>query len=152
MNRLVLPGFFMALEKMLNQELAESLQEQTRGILDRVYPGEEKDLNWEVIYADKGPQDLCLDALIAIAPHFENIKRRQEWFLPIVNGAQDGSDEWELTERGFYNLVDSLFARLREALITYEGRQALVDRHGEEALAEAEAALHNMDHDRPGYG
>ncbi len=151
-TRRLLPGFFLALEKMLSQDVAEELQQRARRIVDRVFPGEEMDLNWEVIYADSEAKDLCLDALMAIVPHFDDIKRRQEWFLPLVNGSLDASDDWLLTERGFYNLVDCLFARLRAAFTSYEGRQALVARHGEVACLEVERAFLHMDQSRPGYG
>ncbi len=150
-SRRVLPGFFLALEKMISQDIAEELQEGARGIVNRIYPGEEKDLNWEVIYADAESKDLCLDALMAIAPHFDDIQHRQAWFLPLVNGGLDASDDWQLTERGFYNLVDYLFARLRAALTTYEDRGALVGRHGEDACLEVERAFLHMDQSRPGY-
>lgn len=144
-TRRVLPGIFMALDKMLGPDTMEDFQERARTIVDRIFPGNEKDFDWGVIYADSGARDLSLDALIAMAPYFEDTEKRMEWFLGIVNGALDAADDWRLTERGFYNLTDTMFARLGEALETPEDRKTLELRHGEAVCGEMMDILGKID-------
>ena len=129
-TRRVLPGFFLAIDKMIGPESMEEFQERCRKIVARLSAGDETAFNWELIYADKEGQEVCLDALVTFAPYFEDIDHRRDWLIPMVNNQLDAEDNWELTEGGFDNLVDALFSDLRDRLADSSRRFELETRYG----------------------
>lgn len=103
--RKVLPGFFLAVDKMLGPELMEQFQTRCRAIVERVSPGQENTLDWEVVYALPETKELSAEALAAMAPYFEDVDKRRDWLLPLVNDNLTAEDAWELTPGGFSNLI-----------------------------------------------
>jgi len=153
-TRKVLPGFFMAMDKMLGEEPAEAFQAKTRAIVERLAPGANAEPDWETLYADAEARGLALDALLAMAPYFEDFVKRRDWFLALVNGhltaplAGDPDPDWELSPRGFERLTDALFADLRAALADTNVRAQLIKRHDGVTVFEAGRALERMDRAR----
>jgi len=130
-TRKVLPGFFMALDRMLPPERLAEFQERCRKVLARI-GGDENVLDWRALYADADANVLLIDALAALAPHFEAYEKRRNWFLPLVNDnlQKDGNDDWELSPRGFINLTLAMFSPLRNELRDIAGRSRMVERYG----------------------
>lgn len=153
-SRKILPGFFMAVDKMLGEEPAEAFQVKTRAIVARLTPGPDAEPDWQRLYADADARGLALDALLAMAPYFEDFAKRRDWFLALVNGhltapvAGDPDPDWELTPAGFERLTDALFADLRTALADTDLRAQLMKRHGGVAVFESGRALERMDRAR----
>ena len=129
-TRLILPGFFIAIEKMLGVDTIEEFQNLGRKILHRLSAGAEPKFDWPVLYQDAAAQQLCLDALIAFLPYFEDIDKRRDWFVALINNELDPTDEWELSEAGFDILVTEMFSGLRAELEDKKSRRALEDRIG----------------------
>ncbi|MCD6073679.1 MAG: hypothetical protein K0Q70_562 [Rhodospirillales bacterium] len=131
-TRKVLPGFFMALDRMLPPERLAEYQERCRKILARIDGGDENVLDWRALYADPDANILLLDALVALVPHFEAYEKRRNWFLPLVNDnlQKNESDNWELSPRGFINLTMAMFSPLRNELRDIAGRSRMVERYG----------------------
>lgn len=129
-SRLILPGFFTAIDKMLGLDAVEDYQSNARQILQRLSPGAETGFNWQTLYDDAEAQRLCIDALVAFLPYFEDLDKRRDWFLPLINNELGPTDEWELSEAGFYKLVDEMFSGLRTELEEPPLRGALEDRIG----------------------
>jgi hypothetical protein len=131
-TRKVLPGFFMALDRMLPPERLSEYQERCRKILGRIAGGDERVLDWGALYADGEAQILLIDALAALAPYFESFEKRRNWFLPLVNDnlQVDDEDDWELTPRGFVNLTLAMFTPLRAELRDIAGRARMMERYG----------------------
>jgi len=131
-TRKVLPGFFMALDRMLPPERLAEFQDRCRKILARIDGGDENVLDWRSLYAEPDANVLLIDALAALVPHFEAYEKRRNWFLPLVNDnlQTDGTDDWQLSPRGFINLTLALFAPLRNELRDIAGRARLVERYG----------------------
>lgn len=144
-TRYVLAGFFMALEKMIGPEAMEVYQERSRIIVYRVSGGDENELDWAKIYAYPDSKELCFDALVAFAPYFADIHKRQEWFLPIVNNNLAANSSWVLTEGGFHNLIGEMFSELRDALADPETRQTLEQNYGGATCFELDRAFDQMD-------
>tara|TARA_B100000315_G_scaffold260070_1_gene319095 strand:- start:2534 stop:3457 length:924 start_codon:yes stop_codon:yes gene_type:complete len=126
-TRLVLPGFFMALDKMIGPDAMEQYQARCRVIVNRLSKGDESDLDWVTLYVDPEAKKVCFDALVTFAPYFEDLKKRAEWFLPLVNNKLTVDDDWELSDDGFRNLVEMMFSDLRDALADPESRINLED-------------------------
>ena len=131
-TRKVLPGFFMALDRMLPPERLAEYQDRCRKILGKIAGGDERVLDWSALYADNDANILLLDALTALAPYFEAFEKRRNWFLPLVNDnlQVDDEDDWELTPRGFVNLTLAIFTPLRQELKDIAGRARMMERYG----------------------
>jgi hypothetical protein len=131
-TRKVLPGFFMALDRMLPPDRLADYQARCRTILARVAGGDERVLDWNALYADTDAQMLLMDALVALAPYFEAFEKRRNWFLPLVNDnlQTDDEDNWDLSPRGFVNLTLAMFTPLRLELKDIAGRARMMDRYG----------------------
>jgi hypothetical protein len=129
-TRRVLPGFFLSMDMMVGKDMVEEFQERCRKIVARLSQGQEQAFNWQMLYDDPEAKDCCLDALVAFAPYFEDWEKRRDWYLPLINGNLDASDEWELTAGGFANLAGVMFSQLMSALANTNTRAELEKRHG----------------------
>lgn len=122
LSRRIIPGFNLAVDKMIGPTLHEQCQRKSQAILDRHRVGDGYD--WVQVYADPETQALANDVLVVIAHYFINFDRRREWFMALVNArlapAPAGSPEaaWTLTENGFSELMHALFADLRAQMVT----------------------------------
>ncbi|MDP6429623.1 MAG: hypothetical protein QGH73_09770 [Rhodospirillales bacterium] len=140
-TRRFLPGFFLAMDMMIGKDMVEEFQEACRKIVTRLSAGKEQSFNWQMLYDDKAAQDLCLDALAAFAPYFDDWKKRRDWFLPLINGNLDAADDWELTPKGLGNLVGAMFSKLKAGLADPEIRAGLEKRHGRGPCAQLDLTL-----------
>lgn len=131
-TRKVLPGFFMALDRMLPPERLDEYQERCRAIVSRIAGDDENAFDWRALYADAEANVLLIDALTALVPYFEAFEKRRNWFLPLVNDnlQKDGNDDWELSPRGFVNLTLAMFTPLRNELRAIDGRARMFERYG----------------------
>lgn len=129
-TRKVLPGFFLAIDKMLPPEKLEEFQERCRQILKTLSGDNEQQTDWTKLYNDAEAKDLLIDALCVFAPYFEALERRKHWFLPLVNDNLQPGENWNLTDRGFYNLALAMFAPLQRALTEKHARDILDDKLG----------------------
>ena len=143
-TRRVLPGFFLILDKMLGPDLMAEMNSRSRAIVERLAGGREDGLDWRQVYAEPECKLVVLDAMIAMAPYFEDVEKRKHWFLPIINGNLSGGGEWTLTDQGYYNMVDGLFDDLRHALRDPAERNAIATRHGNAACINLDRILENM--------
>jgi len=146
-SRRALPGFFVALEKMLGEAKLESYQDRARRIVARYAEQIEVDGNWAPVYGDPLTRTLILDALVTIAGHFRDFQKRRAWLVAIINGhlapghkmVGEGTEatSWELSERGCNELLFETFRHLAETLAEEKHRKALVERYGQTALHDA---------------
>lgn len=145
-TRKVLPGFFMALDRMVPAEKIEAFQARCRTILNRLAQGDERVLDWSALYANPEANDLLLDALVALAPYFEALDKRRQWFLPLVNDnlQPDLEDDWQLTPKGFNTMVLLMFEPLRKTLISAPERAKLSMRHGAAECSRLQLMLEKM--------
>lgn len=143
-TRHVLPGFFMALDKMIGPESMEEYQARCRLIVDRLSKGDESELDWAEIYDDPESKKVCFDALVTFAPYFEDITKRQEWFLPIANNNLASDSDWELSASGFRNLVDEMFSDLKRDLAAPDSRKILEKQYSGVTCFELDRAFEKM--------
>lgn len=141
LSRRLIPGFNLAIDKMIGPALYEQCQRKSQAILDRHRSGSAYD--WARIYADPDTPALVNDVMVVMAHYFTNFERRREWFMALVNArlgqAQPGSADaaWVLTEHGFSELMHALFADLRARMV--KSADEIRKRYGEhtfEALEE----------------
>jgi|GEM_PF-470471 len=136
-SRRMLPGFFMALNMMLGAEVVENYQEKCRRMVEVSREDGKDDVNWNAIYDSDEGSLAGLDALVAIAAHFDDFERRREWFITLVNGhltpiSDANKDEagWELTESGFHRFLTALLADLNVLVDTDDGKAQIRKRYG----------------------
>jgi hypothetical protein len=147
LSRRVIPGFNLAIDKMIGPALYEQCQSKSQAILDRHRNGSGHD--WEAIHADPQTHALTNDVLIVVAHYFGNFERRREWLLALVNShlgktAADATDShWQLTEHGFAELMRALFADLRATLIS--APVILRQRYGDHTVDTVEIFLRRLD-------
>ena len=140
-TRRVLPGFFLSMDMMIGKDMVEEFQERCRKIVARLSRGQEQSFNWQMLYDDMEAKDVCLDALVAFAPYFEDWPKRRDWFLPLINGNLDAADDWELTAGGFANLIGTMFWGLNSGLADTQARAALEKRHGRNPCVQLDLIL-----------
>jgi hypothetical protein len=137
LSRRVIPGFNLAIDKMIGPMLYEQCQRKSQAILDR-HRTSAGTYDWDHIYADSETHALTTDVLVVVAHYFSNFERRRDWFLALVNshlapatpGAPDAT--WLLTEHAFAELMRALFADMRAQMVSHP--QALRKRYGEHTI------------------
>lgn len=144
-TRLILPGFFMAIEKMVGPETMEEFQVHCRKIVARLSGDDDVNFDWRLIYDDPEAQGVCLDALVDFAPYFEDIDHRRDWFIPLVNNQLDAEDAWQLSEGGFRNFVSALFSELREGLADQDRRAELEKKYSGVTCFELDRVFEKID-------
>ncbi|KAF0223470.1 MAG: hypothetical protein FD176_1932 [Rhodospirillaceae bacterium] len=147
LSRRVIPGFNLAIDKMIGPALYEQCQRKSQAILDRHRAN--SGLDWDAIHADPETHALTNDVLIVVAHYFANFQRRREWFLALVNshlgkaGPEGADAHWQLTEHGFAELMRALFADLRAAL--FASPLVLRRRYGDHTVETVETFLQRLE-------
>lgn len=143
-SRRILPGFFMALSMILGPDQMESYQGKCRAVVKLVKKAYGKKFEWEDIYESDDARAIVIDALIDIAHGFDDIDKRAEWFIDMVNSHLPPADdkttqteaEWTFTSEGFKQFFKALLSDLNDALDSEGGRLLITRRHGVEETIE----------------
>ena len=136
--RRVLPGFFMAVEMMLGEQVLGAYQEHCRTIVDRISKAQGGKFDWPDLYADAEAKTLALDALVVMATYFADYDKRARWFLTIVNGhlgpagakATPEEAAWQLDAETFRGFLATFFAEIKDLVAGAEARTIFAERHG----------------------
>lgn len=126
LSRRMIPGFHMAIDKMIGPTLYQQCQQRCEVILER-HALAGGGWNWRAVHADSEATALINDVLVVVARYFTSFNKRRAWFLEIVNshlaparhGARD--EHWLLSESAFSALMHALFADLDPASIRTRG-------------------------------
>lgn len=142
LSRRLLPGFAMAVTKMIGPALHDQFQRKAQAILDR-HHRPSGGYDWVAIHADEQTRALTQDALVLVAHHFAQFRRRRDWFLEMVNShlaPSRGLDAtWRLSEHGFTEMMRALFADMRANM------GVLRQRHGDQTAEMVEAFLQKLE-------
>lgn len=122
LSRRMIPGFDVAVDKMIGPTLYEQCQRKSQAILERHAVGD--GWNWDAIYADAEANALANDVLVVMAHYFTEFERRRAWFMALVNShlaavppaAPDAF--WQFGEGAFAELMHALFGDLRAAMLS----------------------------------
>jgi len=152
LSRRMLPGFFMAMNKMLGPEVIETYQERCRKIVQRIRLGRDDNFDWNEIYADRDAKALALEAEVTIAGYFEDVDKRSAWFIEIINnnlapalpGAPPRASSWRMMDGGFRRFLRALLADLKTELATSDGRTRVTERYGIETCLKLADVLRNI--------
>ena len=119
LSRRMIPGFALALDKMVGPERRAQAEQAARALLDR-HPGPEGGCDWAAAYADPAAQALVDEVLVLVAGVFDPVERRRAWLVELINAhlapAAPGAPDrgWRLSEAGADRLLTALFAPLAE--------------------------------------
>ena len=114
LSRRIIPGFNLAIDKMIGPTLYQQCQTKCEAIVDRHALGDDG-WNWEAVYADPDAKALVNDVLVVVAHYFSSFDKRRAWFMEMVNhhltpvrrGASD--EHFRLGESAFSALMRALF-------------------------------------------
>lgn len=115
LSRRMIPGFHLAVDKMIGPTLFEQCRVRAGAILERhARPGGGHD--WRAVQSDAEARLLVDDVVMVIAHRFAEFERRRTWFIDLVNarlaparrGARD--EHWRLTDSAFADLMRALLA------------------------------------------
>lgn len=146
LSRRMLPGFHLAVDKMIGPALFEQCQRKSQAILERHRHGGGYD--WNAIHADADTHALTSDVLVVVAHYFGNFDRRREWFMAVVNSnlasapATAPDAHWQLTAHGFTELMRALFTDLAARLAV--DAAALRKRYGEQTVETVEGFFRRL--------
>ncbi len=153
LSRRVLPGFFLAVNKMVGAEHVEDLQNRMQVVVDR-HPASDGsgDADWYAVYGDPEAIDLLNEGLIAMAPYFDDIERRSRWFCHVVNTAlaparEDAAPEekeWQMGNLAFASMFEALFKPLAPLVETPESRIHLNDTYGAATAGNIKLAINEV--------
>jgi hypothetical protein len=144
LSRRMLPGFFLAMNLMLGDDVIEDYQARCRAIVERLQEKSGDAFEWNDAHQDPEAGRVTLDAVAAMAAYFGNLEKRTAWFLAIINDhlappdtAREGQATvtWRFTEGAFHQFLAALFADVRQTMATERGRLAITRSHGGEACA-----------------
>jgi hypothetical protein len=139
-SKRMLPGFFSGLNMMVGPESVDLFQERCRRVVEKIRDQEGDDFDWDSVYASPDAAAIVIDALMSIAPHFDNFERRQEWLIELVNGhlAPVGEHEpdagWELSSVGYKRFISALYADLHVMLGNQTTKSRIAKRYGSNAV------------------
>ena len=81
------------------------------------------EFDWAVVHDARDIKIILLDALMPIAQHFEDLDKRRDWFLALVNShlsQPSPSDKyevsWEMDASGCNAIINALLHRLDRQL------------------------------------
>ncbi len=121
LSRRIIPGFNLAIDKMIGPTLYQQCQTKCEAIVERHAQGDDG-WDWESVYADPDAKALVNDVLVVVAHYFTSFDKRRAWFMEMVNGhlarvRRGASDEhFRLGESAFSALMRALFDDLAASL------------------------------------
>jgi hypothetical protein len=137
LSRRIIPGFNLAIDKMIGPILHEQCQQRAHAITERLR-GKANAVDWTVLQFDPEARALVNDVLVVVAHYFGNFERRRDWFMTLVNSnlappaADDPDPLWQVTPAVFQRLMSALFEDLFAQMQT-DGGKATRARYGEHA-------------------
>ena len=154
LSRLFLPGFFVAVEKMVGGETIREYQGKCEQIVARLAAERGAAFSWKDVYRDEEANEIILEPLIAIACYFEEIDKRANWFIELVNGqispsrmekGQAAETGWHLSEPTFYRFLDAMLSSVRGIVHQANERPEIKRRYGEETLGLLSRVMGQLD-------
>ena len=109
------------------------------------------DFDWQVVYDDDEAVDLVTDLLMAISGRFDDMPKRINWFINVVDSnlgppTPGGADAtWHFDEAEFHILFAAMFEDLRAILDTDNGEASISARHGPRAVRNLRDFIRHLD-------
>ncbi|CAA7622025.1 conserved hypothetical protein [Candidatus Terasakiella magnetica] len=148
LSRRIIPGFNLAIHKMIGPTLYQQCQDKCEAVLAR-HPLPDGGWAWDRIHADPDARLLVNEVLVVVAHYFQSFDKRRSWFMEMINGhlapvAHGARDEHFLFgESAFSALMRALFAELEAQ--TRRDPRAIRSRWGDQTVTALEAFFQRLD-------
>lgn len=139
-SRRVLPGLFMALEKMAGEEQFDACRLACKSALTDEENRQGGRMRWSDFYLNESANELVDDLLMSMLPHFANLHKRAIWMGDMINHELLRFDDyafecptaqtWTLDHHGTLSLLRALYSRFQVKMNMQSGRTALLERYG----------------------
>lgn len=158
LSRRMIPGFRHALDLMIGPDPFDAYQHHGRNIVARLREQRDDDFRWHDVYRDAEATWLANDALMQIIGYFEDMPKRRNWMIDVVDrhlrplpvttgtGITDRV-AWRFGEAEFREMMRALYADLKDRLDDDGGRRGLVARYGEDGGTCLARLLRDLDRD-----
>ncbi len=153
-SRRMLPGLFLALEKMVGSEPFTLGHGVCVDALEACRNAEGVVI-WEDLYDQPSVMDAVDDMLMRLVTHFDNPMKRVMWMLNIINNdladpldfdfEGDANKDWQLDEHGLINILRHLFRGLRHRLKDKDQALALTHKYGQASARQLVALITALD-------
>ena len=140
LSRRMLPGFFLAFEKMASSQLYEQCQSACKRVVRARKEELGGDFDWQEIYVNEEIVEMTNDVFMVIASHFDDFHKRTEWLIELINShlalpedfAFEGEEvaNWHMDEEGCLDLLRALFRPFEDRMSNDEGRRHIEHRYG----------------------
>ena len=151
-SRRALPGFLLTLDKMLGDDVIDGFRKEASDIVERFSEDNGDDFDWSGVHQSEETRNLVLKALVTSAHHFDDLNRRGEWFVTVLNshlGAATTSMHethaaWEFDGKDFNALMNAYFTPMAQTLGTESGRLWIGRTHGIETIGVLDRLLKEL--------
>jgi len=153
-SRRILPGLFLALEKMVGSDAFTQGYDACKQALENA-KNDQGVIIWEDLYNSDVALEAVDDLLMHLVAHFDNPMKRVMWTLNIINNdladprdfdfEGDANVDWQLNERGLINVLRHLFRNLRHRLKDKAHAQALATKYGPNTARQLVALITALD-------
>jgi hypothetical protein len=140
LSRRMLPGFGTMLSMMFGKPKLASYEKRIKAVAERLSHENGGQIDWEQFYREPEIKKLALRAEIEIAQNFQNINKRMDWMVAMINSNLIPADdqwigsEWAFNDTAAAKLLTSLFVDLRAALKNPNARQRFSETLGADAV------------------
>lgn len=140
LSRRMIPGFSNMLSMMFGKPRLASYEKRARAVAERIRNEHGGQIDWDEFYNAPEVKKLALSAEIEIAKNFQQVDKRLQWMIAMLNSNLIPADdrwhgaEWTFSREAATKLLTSLFADLRAALKNPNARRRFSDSLGEETL------------------
>ncbi len=84
-SRRVIPGLFLAFEKIAGTEFMEQCQGAGRGIFRDLRSARGDEFRWSDYYDDQAANELVDDLMVVVARSFKDFDKRLNWLIELIN-------------------------------------------------------------------
>ncbi|MEK9722805.1 MAG: hypothetical protein VW405_04885 [Rhodospirillaceae bacterium] len=141
LSRRMLPGYMNMIHVMFGKARLDTYEERARRLIDRMREAAGGRLDWNDVYKAPEARKLTLLAEVDIARRFEDIDKRLEWMIAVINSNLIPADEhltgtpWAFNRSAAEWMMTSLLANLRQTIKKDNTRRTIADRVGTDVLA-----------------
>ncbi len=152
LSRRIIPGFIHALQQMMGPENYEQYGERAKTLVEALRAVHSESFTWNEVYADSSCQVVVEEVLIDIAHHFDDMAKRRNWMIDVVDAhmpgtAKEAEKGWNFGDGAFHTLMNALYGHFREMLEAPEMRNQLAINHSDAKVAVLETLLAGLRQD-----
>ncbi|MEX2615862.1 MAG: hypothetical protein WD767_07185 [Alphaproteobacteria bacterium] len=144
LSRRIVPGFINALQQMMGQEIYNRHSDRVDSLVETMRAVHGEAFSWEDVYSDPICLTVVEDVLIGVAHHFSDMAKRRNWMIDLISAHMPATGNeiekaWYFGDGAFHTLMNSLYGDLRDRSLSHRDREGLIERYGEEEIANLSA-------------